>query len=295
MAKARLATANSGLKLKPEMFVSGIVQAELKSQTDAVVVPKSAVMWTGQRSVVYVKSVSDRGLNFKMREVTLGPSLGESYVISDGLEMGEEIAVNGTFSIDAAAQLAGKPSMMNPEGGPTMTGHDHGGTEMVEMSESFAPIEILTETTDPAFKAQLTKVYKDYLDMKNAFVETDAKKVASEAKDVIASLKSVDMGLLKGDAHNMWMDQLKTLNSTISAIGKSDDIEKQRQEFVQFNLVFYKSVKMFGLQNVTAYYQYCPMANNDKGAYWLSSTEDILNPYFGDIMLSCGETKETIK
>lgn len=295
VAKARLATANSGLKLKPEMFVSGIVQAELKSQTDAVVVPKSAVMWTGQRSVVYVKSVSDRGLNFKMREVTLGPSLGESYVISDGLEMGEEIAVNGTFSIDAAAQLAGKPSMMNPEGGPTMTGHDHGGTEMVEMSESFAPIEILTETTDPAFKAQLTKVYKDYLDMKNAFVETDAKKVASEAKDVIASLKSVDMGLLKGDAHNMWMDQLKTLNSTISAIGKSDDIEKQRQEFVQFNLVFYKSVKMFGLQNVTAYYQYCPMANNDKGAYWLSSTEDILNPYFGDIMLSCGETKETIK
>ena len=85
------------------------------------------------------------------------------------------------------------------------------------------------------------------------------------------------------------------MNSTISAIGKSDDIEKQRQEFVQFNLVFYKSVKMFGLQNVTAYYQYCPMANNDKGAYWLSSTEDILNPYFGDIMLSCGETKETIK
>lgn len=295
VAKARLATANSGLKLKPEMFVSGIVQAELKSQTDAVVVPKSAVMWTGQRSVVYVKSVSDRGLNFKMREVTLGPSLGESYVISDGLEMGEEIAVNGTFSIDAAAQLAGKPSMMNPEGGPTMTGHDHGGTEMVEMSESFAPIEILTETTDPAFKAQLTKVYNNYLNMKNAFVETDAKKVASEAKDVIASLKSVDMGLLKGDAHNMWMDQLKTLNSTISAIGKSDDIEKQRQEFVQFNLVFYKSVKMFGLQNVTAYYQYCPMANNDKGAYWLSSTEDILNPYFGDIMLSCGETKETIK
>lgn len=295
VAKARVATANSGLKLKPEMFVSGIVQAELKSQTDAVVVPKTAVMWTGERSVVYVKSVSDRGLNFKMREVTLGPSLGESYVISYGLEAGEEIAVNGTFSIDAAAQLAGKPSMMNSEGGPTMTGHDHGGAEMGSAGENSAPVESLTETTPAAFKAQLTKVYKDYLDMKNAFVETDAKKVASEAKDVIASLKSVDMGLLKGDAHMVWMDQLETLNSTIGAISKSDDIEKQRQEFVKFNLVFYKSVKMFGLENVTAYYQFCPMANKDKGAYWLSSTEDILNPYFGDIMLSCGETKETIK
>jgi Cu(I)/Ag(I) efflux system membrane fusion protein len=258
-----------------------------------VVVPKTAVMWTGQRSVVYVKSVSDQGLNFKMREVTLGPALGESYVIADGLAKGEEIAVNGTFSIDAAAQLAGKPSMMSPEGGPTMTGHDHGGTEMVDAS--FTSVEALTETTPSAFKAQLTKVYKDYLDMKNAFVETDAKKVAGEAKDVIAALKSVDMGLLKGDAHMKWMDQLEILNSTTNAISKSNDIEKQRQEFVQFNLAFYKSVKMFGLENVTAYYQFCPMANNDKGAYWLSDSEEILNPYFGDVMLNCGEVKETIK
>ena len=293
VSKARLATANPGLKLKPEMFVSGIVQAQLQKTSDAVVVPKTAVMWTGQRSVVYVKSVSDQGLNFKMREVTLGPALGESYVIADGLAKGEEIAVNGTFSIDAAAQLAGKPSMMSPEGGPTMTGHDHGGTEMVDAS--FTSVEALTETTPSAFKAQLTKVYKDYLDMKNAFVETDAKKVAGEAKDVIAALKSVDMGLLKGDAHMMWMDQLEILNSTINAISKSNDIEKQRQEFVQFNLAFYKSVKMFGLENVTAYYQFCPMANNDKGAYWLSDSEEILNPYFGDVMLNCGEVKETIK
>jgi len=295
VAKARVATANPGLKLKPEMFVSGIVQAQLRKTSDAVVVPKTAVMWTGQRSVVYVKSVSDQGLNFKMREVTLGPALGESYVIADGLAKGEEIAVNGTFSIDAAAQLAGKPSMMSPEGGPTMTGHDHGGTEMGDASESFAPVEILTKTTAPAFKTQLTKVYNAYLDMKNAFVATDAKKVAGEAKDVITSLKAVDMALLKGDAHMMWMDQLETLNRTINAISKSNDIEKQRQEFVQFNLAFYKSVKMFGLENVTTYYQFCPMANNDKGAYWLSEIEEIRNPYFGDVMMSCGETKETIK
>lgn len=294
VAKARVATANSGLKLKPEMFVSGIVQAELKNTTDAVVVPKSAVMWTGQRSVVYVKSVSDQGLNFQLREVTLGPSLGDSYVIGEGLEIGEEIAIHGTFSIDAAAQLAGKPSMMSPDGGPAMTGHDHGGMDMPATDEGVTASQPLSDI-NPTFKAQLTKVYNTYLNMKDAFVATDAKKVANEAKDVIKSLKAVDMALLKGDAHMMWMGQLETLNSTINAISKSNDIEKQRQEFVQFNLAFYKSVKMFGLENVTAYYQYCPMANNDKGAYWLSETEAIRNPYFGDAMLSCGETKETIK
>ena len=298
VAKARVATANSGLKLKPEMFVSGIVEAELQKKSDAVVVPKSAVMWTGQRSVVYVKSITDQGVNFIMREVTLGPALGESFVIEDGLVRGEEIAVNGTFSIDAAAQLAGKPSMMNPDGGPAMTGHNHGGMKMSAADEGAASSRSASSEahtkTDPSFKAQLTKVYNDYLDMKNAFVATDAKKVANEAKDVIAALKSVDMSLLKDDAHMMWMDQLETLNSTINTINRSADINKQRQEFARFNLVFYKSLKMFGLEEVTAYYQYCPMANNNQGAYWLSETKDIRNPYFGKDMLDCGETKEKI-
>jgi Cu(I)/Ag(I) efflux system membrane fusion protein len=45
--------------------------------------------------------------------------LGESYVIMKGLSAGEEIVTNGTFSVDAAAQLEGKPSMMNPIGEKT--------------------------------------------------------------------------------------------------------------------------------------------------------------------------------
>ncbi|WP_303918507.1 efflux RND transporter periplasmic adaptor subunit [Draconibacterium sediminis] len=112
VAKARVVQSNKGLKLKPEMFVSGKVEAKLP-QTDALIVPKTAVMWTGERSVVYVKSDSEQGVYFNMREVDLGPALGESYIVQGGIQQGEEIAVNGTFSIDAAAQLAGKPSMMS--------------------------------------------------------------------------------------------------------------------------------------------------------------------------------------
>jgi Cu(I)/Ag(I) efflux system membrane fusion protein len=54
-----------------------------------------------------------------MREITLGPALSNSYVVQDGLKEGEEIVTNGTFSVDASAQLEGKPSMMNPVGGKT--------------------------------------------------------------------------------------------------------------------------------------------------------------------------------
>ncbi|MFT5886548.1 MAG: Cu(I)/Ag(I) efflux system membrane fusion protein [Arcticibacterium sp.] len=127
VAKARVVTANGGNKLKPEMFVTGTLLSQVKGSQSDMVVPKSAVMWTGERSVVYVKSLNTQGTHFAMRKVTLGPSLGDSYIIIDGLKDGEEIVVYGTFSIDAAAQLAGKPSMMNPEGGKAMAGHDHSG------------------------------------------------------------------------------------------------------------------------------------------------------------------------
>jgi len=101
------------------------------------------------------------------------------------------------------------------------------------------------------------------------------------------------MSLLKGDEHLTWMKQLEILEKSLKSISNLTDINEQRIEFATFNLAFYKSLKSFGLNDVTAYYQYCPMANRDKGAYWFSDSEEIRNPYFGDAMLSCGENRET--
>jgi Cu(I)/Ag(I) efflux system membrane fusion protein len=121
VAKVRVETGNQSGKLKPEMFATGIVSSTLAEYHDNVVIPKSAVLWTGKRSVVYVKQPGSEEPVFKIREVELGPMLGESYVIMNGLSEGEEIVTNGTFSVDAAAQLEGKPSMMNQLGGKTIT------------------------------------------------------------------------------------------------------------------------------------------------------------------------------
>jgi len=110
VAKVRVEVNNSSGKLKPEMFATGVVQANLNQFKDKLVIPSTAVLWTGKRSIVYVKQ-SDS--SFKMREVELGPMLGNSYVVLDGLKDGEEIVTEGTFSVDAASQLEGKASMMN--------------------------------------------------------------------------------------------------------------------------------------------------------------------------------------
>lgn len=119
VAKVRIEAENRSGRLKPEMFVTGIVKARLDEYKNMLVIPKSAVLWTGTRSIVYVKQANTDEPVFKMREIGLGPMLGNSYVITDGLTEGEEIVTQGTFSIDAAAQLEGKASMMNPQGGIT--------------------------------------------------------------------------------------------------------------------------------------------------------------------------------
>jgi len=114
-ASVRVEIDNSNGNLKPGMFITGSSRSVLSGGTNDIVVPQSAVLWTGTRSLVYVKTPDAVNPAFVMREVTLGPSVGNGYVILAGLQVGDTIVTNGTFSVDAAAQLAGKPSMMNSD------------------------------------------------------------------------------------------------------------------------------------------------------------------------------------
>jgi len=130
VAEVRVELDNPSLKLLPEMYANGVVKAELKGIKDAIIIPKSAVLWTGKRAIVYVKVPNREMPTFLYREVLLGEDLGDFYVVESGLKEGEEIAVNGVFRIDASAQLEGKKSMMNQSGGKAATVHNHGGMKM---------------------------------------------------------------------------------------------------------------------------------------------------------------------
>ncbi len=85
------------------------------------------------------------------------------------------------------------------------------------------------------------------------------------------------------------------MDKHIKRITSSGKLQEQRIAFSKFRNLFYKAIKEFGLKESTVYYQYCPMADHDKGAYWLSESKKIRNPYFGTKMINCGETKETLK
>ncbi|MBI9039940.1 efflux RND transporter periplasmic adaptor subunit [Lutibacter sp.] len=299
VATARVEVKNVGNKLKPEMFASGIIKDHLsKTASQEIVIPKSAIMWTGERSIVYIKNKNST--IFTLREVTLGTSLGDSYSIKDGLENGEEIVVNGTFTVDAASQLAGKPSMMNTDGGKAMTGHiGHNNTESTESSamekeEGHSKMNARISVSKE-FQQQLNTVFDTYLAVKEALVNDNATKAQKLASELLKLISKVDMNLLTTkEAHTHWMAITKEISNSSKIISSTSEIETQRIGFINLSKSISKSVEIFGI-NKKVYQQFCPMANSDKGAIWLSSNEKIMNPYFGASMLSCGTVQKIIE
>ncbi|MDF1571773.1 MAG: efflux RND transporter periplasmic adaptor subunit [Bacteroidales bacterium] len=301
VAKARVSMKNPDAQLKPGMFTSGIVEAQLDHTDQAMVVPKSAVMWTGTRSVVFVRQTTDQGVNFTYREVTLGPSLGDGYIIDEGLEPGEVIAVNGTFSIDAAAQLAGKPSMMSPEGGVKMTGHNHGGgADMAgQEDEGNTQMEMAVNTSKATIsdvaKGELEPLYNSYLELTEALANDDFEQASTAGIALKDALGNVNMGAFKDNAHEIWMDHADNLENTLEHVAHHGSIEELRSAYKGISDAMIALTRSFGTPGDTLYLQYCPMANNDQGANWLSNYSEIKNPYFGEMMLKCGETHDTIQ
>ena len=116
VSRVRVEVGNSSGKIKPEMFATGIAKANLSKYSDKLTIPRSSVLWTGKRSVVYVKQTGSEPV-FKIREIEIGPEHDGGYIVLKGLKSGEEIVTQGAFSVDASAQLEGKPSMMNTVNG----------------------------------------------------------------------------------------------------------------------------------------------------------------------------------
>lgn len=267
-ASVRAETNNPKMELKPEMFVTARVQSDRKAQGQSLAIPRTALLWSGKRSIVYVKVPNTEFPAYEMREITIGPLMGEMYVVEAGLEVGEEIVTNGVFAVDAAAQLSGNYSMMmRPD----------------------------TKTMDvpQVFREQITVVADAYFNVKNALVADDKEQAANAVAQVETALDKVEMRNLKGKAHDRWMALKEQLESAVAMMQKSEELESLRTHFGMLSESMIEAVESFGLEKEKVYKDFCPMTFDDKGAFWLSESKDISNPYFGEAMLNCGEVKET--
>ncbi|WP_028890504.1 efflux RND transporter periplasmic adaptor subunit [Tenacibaculum ovolyticum] len=290
--KLRVVLNNKNDEFKPGMFVEGKITGINSNEGEVVSIPASAVLWTGKRSVVYLKP-NDNEPVFEMREITLGNRIGNNYEVLQGIKKGDEIVTNGTFTVDAAAQLQGKKSMMNKKGGKVMTGHEnHLGMNNNSTVNNFNKNERIEVSEE--FQNQLKTVFNDYIQLKNALVKGDTNKVIRASKKIIENISKIDMKLLKDNkTHRNWMSLEKEIKAATTSIYKTIDIVEQRSHFIQLSSSLITTVQVFGI-NEKVYVEFCPMANSNKGAYWLSKEEVVMNPYYGDAMLKCGEVKQIL-
>ncbi|MCW3120604.1 MAG: hypothetical protein JWQ38_96 [Flavipsychrobacter sp.] len=156
------------------------------------------------------------------------------------------------------------------------------------------PVESkLNEAGTQALMGTVTRYY----DLKNAFVATKAARVDSAATDLTASAEQMQATLQK-DSVNMpalklYVDSVVAYSKMINTI-KDETCEQQRILFEVISRNMYVLLKHAAIKNAHIYHEYCPMAFNDKGAYWLSGESEILNPYFGKKMLECGEVTDSM-
>lgn len=163
-----------------------------------------------------------------------------------------------------------------------------------------------TETKTAAANSTYSKEFNDgvinvlnaYYNLKDAFVASDTVKVNAAGvvlKGLLDSLKLDEVKLKDTLAFQSISGRPGDVAAELTGMLGEKELEKKRESFEMISNAFYDMVRSIRPQGTTVYYQYCPMAFNDKGAYWLSNADSIRNPYFGKKMLTCGEVKETMK
>jgi len=338
--KIRVEADNPDLILKPGMFVSADLQAEVDSQGTVIksewagkfvcpihpsdspssepgicpeskmplrpaasfgytddlhpqvplVIPASAPLITGKRSIVYVEVPGDRP-TYELREVVLGPRAGEEYVVYKGLKEGERVVTKGNFKIDSAMQILAKSSMMAPaEETPAKAQEEKPEEEVIEKIP--APEEFLKTLTTPI---------KEYLSLKEALVGDKPEDAAQAGDRMNQRLHEVRYDLLNASAYDTWKKHVDVMAADLKTITEQKDIEAQRKAFDTLSEKFVKV--LMGFRHVMGeplFVFHCPMAFDQKGAYWVDASENRRNPYFGTKpwkgldMLTCGELIEKI-
>lgn len=156
---------------------------------------------------------------------------------------------------------------------------------------------VVVETPDftsvaAPLKAQVEQLVSEYLKVKEALVASDAEAAKTAANSVLTVANAMPVATLTGDEKAYAEEKTAQVKQSASAIAGAGDVAAQRENLEQLSESVFSMAKAFGATDQQLYYQRCPMANNNKGAYWLSASEEIRNPYFGEKMLKCGSTEE---
>ncbi|ACY16068.1 efflux RND transporter periplasmic adaptor subunit [Haliangium ochraceum] len=278
-ARVRVVVPNREGALRPGMFVEAAVQAEADGD-ERLVIPATAPLFTGRRSLVYVELANASRPTYEAREVVLGPKAGDVYPVLEGLEAGERVVIHGAFALDADLQIRGGESMMMDEGA--------GGAELALPAAAREP-----------FAAAIGA----YLRAQKALAADDLAAAQAAAGDTGSALDALAEALAAAADDderaseappNAGQKAAQRAAEAARALAASGDIEQARRHFDPLSREAIALVERYGNPLAdTVRVAYCPMAIGDRGARWLQREERVLNSYFGASMLHCGEIEDS--
>jgi hypothetical protein len=164
----------------------------------------------------------------------------------------------------------------------------------MNMENSSMPMDKNTEKSASAksSNASINEVVANYLKLKNALVNDNSKEAANSGNALVATIGKVDMNSISKEQMKDYMDIADDAKEHAEHIGSNGgDIAHQREHFVMLSKDMNDLIQLFGT-NQKLYLDFCPMADDNKGAVWISETKEITNPYFGKDMATCGSVKK---
>ena len=164
--------------------------------------------------------------------------------------------------------------------------HDHSKMEMGDMNMDGKHAQMGMKDVD----AKAEVILSDYFDLKDALVADDTKKAAQAGTKLVASLKAFDATNYSKENQTELADILEDATEHAEHIAKSA-MDHQREHFKTLSKDITDLVAITGTKN-TLYEQFCPMY--DKGSAWLSTSDEVRNPYYGSKMLKCGKVQKEI-
>ncbi|RTE86276.1 MULTISPECIES: efflux RND transporter periplasmic adaptor subunit [Gammaproteobacteria] len=264
-----------------QLLTGAFVNAQLEyEQQDQVLIPKSAVMYTGERSWVYVQNPENE-YQFAGKEVQIGKSFGDYYEVKAGLKPGDLVVTQGNFRLDSELQLRGQASMMS---GRQHQEHQH--SELVDES-SMENMPNHNAATEIISDENLEVILTHYFAQWDALKSDDLQSWKSAAENYMAAVDAVD-----------WSEQMSEIRAQATRgqqhVMHVSDLQTARDHFYFYSLAWIQIARKQGT-SIEAHVAYCPMARSGAGAEWLQPNRELQNPYYGSMMLRCGEMREPLQ
>lgn len=158
----------------------------------------------------------------------------------------------------------------------------------------FALVSVNAQSKKVQAKFSTAQIVTNYLGLKNALTKDDTKAAAKAGKTLYATFNAVKANTIDAKLKKDYLDIAESAKENSEHIGdNAGKLDHQREHFVLLSKDVNDLIKLFGTKQ-KLYQDYCPMADDGKGAIWISEIKEIKNPYYGPKMLSCGSIKKTL-